>query len=97
MARLRFWLLCAAALSILGTDLLGQSQATTGVIEGTVVDEAGGTLPGVTVTLRNTGTNFETSSLTAGNGRFRAVLLPLGGYRVTASLTGFARTVLDGV
>ncbi|HEY4564036.1 MAG TPA: carboxypeptidase-like regulatory domain-containing protein, partial [Thermoanaerobaculia bacterium] len=39
--------------------VFAQSQATTGVIEGIVTDESGGVLPGATVTLRNTETNFE--------------------------------------
>jgi len=36
-----------------------QSQATTGVIEGTVLDESGAPIPSATVTFRNTATNFE--------------------------------------
>ena len=46
-------------LLVLASSLFAQSQATTGVIEGTVTDATGGVLPGVTVTLRNTATNFE--------------------------------------
>lgn len=74
-----------------------QSQATTGVIEGVVTDETGAILPGVTITLRNTGTNFEQVVVTGREGRFRAPLLPLGPYRVTASLSGFANTVREGI
>ena len=43
----------------LASGVFAQSQATTGVIAGTVVDENGGALPGATVTLRNTATNYE--------------------------------------
>jgi hypothetical protein len=74
-----------------------QSQATTGVIEGTVTDASGGVLPGVTVTLRNTATNFEQVQVTDGEGRFRGVLLPLGPYEVRASLEGFAPQLVRGV
>ena len=74
-----------------------QSQATTGVIEGTVTDASGGALPGVTVTMRNTATNFQQQSITDSAGRFRGVLLPLGPYEVTASLEGFARAVARGL
>ena len=62
-----------------------QSQATTGVIEGTVVDPSGAALPGATVTLQNTATNFERVVVSDGAGRFRAPLLPLGPYRVTVA------------
>lgn len=60
-----------------------QSQSTTGVIEGTVADENGGVLPGAAVTLRNTATNYEQAVTTGPDGRFRALLLPLGPYRIT--------------
>lgn len=79
------------------TVLFAQSQATTGVIEGTVSDATGGVLPGVTVTLKNTATNFEQTQVTDSAGRFRGVLLPLGPYEVHASLDGFAPQVLRGI
>ena len=36
-----------------------QSQATTGVIEGSVLDPTGAALPGASVSLKNTATNLE--------------------------------------
>jgi hypothetical protein len=74
-----------------------QSQATTGVIEGTVVDESGAPVPTATVTIRNTATNFERTVTTDADGRFRGLLLPLGPYRVTVSMTGFATLVREGL
>jgi hypothetical protein len=79
------------------TSLLAQSQATTGVIEGTVTDAQGGAVPGVTVTVKNTATNYEAVTVTDRAGRFRAVLLPLGPYQVTAALEGFATVVQKGL
>jgi len=89
-------LVLVAILVLLPLALFAQSQATTGVIEGTVTDESGGALPGVSVTIHNTATNFETTVITDASGRFRAVLLPLGPYEVTASLQGFGRQVQKG-
>jgi hypothetical protein len=77
--------------------LLAQSQATTGVIEGVVTDSTGGVLPGVTVTLRNTQTNFEQTHVTDSGGRYRGVLLPLGAYEIRAALEGFAPQLVKGV
>jgi len=74
-----------------------QSQATTGVIEGTVLDGTGGVLPGVTVTLRNTATNYEQVQVTDSGGRFRGVLLPLGPYELRVSLQGFAQQTIKGI
>ncbi len=77
--------------------VLAQSQATTGVIEGTVVDETGGVLAGATVSIKNTDTNFEKVLTSGSDGRFRSVLLPLGPYRVTVTLAGFTKLVREGL
>ena len=74
----------------LAAPAFAQSQATTGVIEGVVSDESGAPVSGATVTLRNTATNFERVVATDADGRFRGLLLPLGPYWVSVSLTGFA-------
>ncbi|HSP15680.1 MAG TPA: carboxypeptidase regulatory-like domain-containing protein [Thermoanaerobaculia bacterium] len=81
---------------LLPATLFAQSQATTGVIEGVVTDPSGAALPGVTVTLRNTETNYTQTVITDSGGRFRGVLLPLGKYEVTAVLEGFSKSVLRG-
>jgi Carboxypeptidase regulatory-like domain/TonB-dependent Receptor Plug Domain len=77
--------------------VLAQSQATTGVIEGTVSDAAGAPLPGAAVALRNTATNFEKTTTTGPEGRFRGLALPLGPYRVTVSLAGFTTLAREGL
>jgi hypothetical protein len=82
---------------LLPAALFAQSQATTGVIEGTVFDESGAAVPGVTVTIHNTATNFTQQVVTDVGGRFHAVLLPLGPYEVTATLSGFATQVQKGL
>jgi len=87
-------LLLTAAL--LPAALLAPSQATTGVIEGVVSDPSGAALPGVTLTLRNTGTNYTQNLVTDSGGRFRGMLLPLGKYEVTATLEGFSTSVTRG-
>ena len=86
-----------ALFASLPSAVLAQSQATTGVIEGVVTDETGGVLAGATVNLRNTDTNFERNVTTDGSGRYRGLLLPLGPYRVTFHLQGFASLVREGV
>jgi len=91
------FVLALAILFLIPLSLFAQSQATTGVIEGTVTDSSGGVLPGVTVTLRNTATNFEQTHVTDAQGRYRGVLLPLGPYEVKATLEGFATQTLKGI
>jgi hypothetical protein len=91
------FVLLALAVLVVTLPLLAQSQATTGVIEGTIVDASGGAVPGVTVTVKNTGTGYESISVTDSGGRFRAVLLPVGPYQLSAVLQGFATAVRKGI
>ncbi|HEV8267429.1 MAG TPA: carboxypeptidase regulatory-like domain-containing protein, partial [Thermoanaerobaculia bacterium] len=85
------------ALTSYAVPAFAQSQAITGTIEGIVRDESGGPLPGVSVALQNTATNFEKTVITDSDGRYRGVLLPLGPYRVTAALAGFGTLVREGI
>ena len=74
-----------------------QSQSTTGRIEGRVVDPDGVGLPGATVQMRNTATNYTQMVVTQASGAFLAPLMPLGPYEITASLQGFSTLVREGV
>ena len=89
--------LLAFALLVVPAFAVAQSQATTGVIEGTVSDPSGAPIAGATVIVKNTATNLERTLATDADGRFRALLLPLGPYKVTVSLTGFATLVREGI
>jgi hypothetical protein len=77
--------------------LRAQSQITTAVIDGTVVDTSGAVLPGVEVEIRNLDTNLTRSLTTDRNGRFVALQLPPGTYTVTLKLSGFATHVQENV
>ena len=69
------------------------AQTVTGTILGTVTDNTGGILPGVSITIRNTATSFTRTELTDSGGRYELRLLPVGPYEVTAELQGFKRQV----
>src|SRR5215471_6983089 len=82
----------SALLSLsLTAPAFAQSQGANGSVEGIVSDSSGGVLPGVTVTITNTGTGIERSIVTNEKGLYRAPLLPLGTYRVVAELQGFKK------
>ena len=90
------WTAAVAILWLLTTNVWGQSQATTGVVEGAVVDGEGKTLAGATVLLRNVGTNLKRSYVADEDGRFLAPLMPTGDYEIAAELAGYvpeARTI----
>jgi hypothetical protein len=82
-------LLCAALGVIAPGSAYAQAQAANGNIEGTVRDASGAVLPGVTVSVTNTDTGAQRVVVSNETGTYRAVLLPLGTYTVTAELPGF--------
>ena len=71
------------------------AQSLTGVIAGTVKDEQGGALPGVTVTL--TGKTGTKTATTETNGSYRFVALDPGTYSVQTQMTGFAPKRQDNI
>src|SRR6266487_3108242 len=77
--------------------LAAQSQATTGIIRGTVTDPSGAAVAGATVVLRETQTGFQRQLATNERGVFIASLMPLGTYDVTARGVGFGETRRTGV
>jgi Carboxypeptidase regulatory-like domain/TonB dependent receptor len=97
---IRVWLrraLVAAALQAMALPAAAQSQAINGSIEGTVRDNSGAILPGVTVTVTNTDTGAERVVVTNEEGVYRAPLLPLGTYQVKAELQGFKKFEQQGI
>jgi hypothetical protein len=87
-------LFMAVALSLI-TGAAALAQIAGGNITGTVHDEQGGVLPGVTITL--TGTDRTASAVSDEAGKFRFLNLAPGMYKVTAALTGFSTLVRDEV
>ena len=77
--------------------LAAQSQATTGVIRGTVTDPSGASVVGATVVLRETQTGFQRQVTSNERGIFVASLMPLGTYDVTARAVGFSEARRTGV
>jgi Carboxypeptidase regulatory-like domain/TonB dependent receptor-like, beta-barrel len=90
--------LLSAALAFLAPHTAGaQAQAANGNIEGTVRDTSGAALPGVMVTVTNMETGTTRSSMTNEAGVYRAPLLPLGRYKVSAELQGFKTFEQQGI
>lgn len=73
------------------------AQETRGTIVGHVLDEQGGAMPGVSVTITNVDTNVSATQTTNSTGYYQAPLLLPGNYRVTAELQGFKTSVRSGI
>src|SRR3954452_834262 len=66
------------------------AQQTSGNITGRIVDAQGAAVPGVTVTARSPQTGFVRTDVSDSEGIYRLTALPVGGYDVTAELSGFS-------
>ena len=90
--------LTAFVLSLaIASSAAAQSTAINGTLEGTVKDEQGALLPGVTVAVANIDTGEQRIVVTNENGLYRAPLLSLGTYRVSAELQGFKKFEQTGI
>jgi hypothetical protein len=87
-----------AAILLFATSAFAQSQATTGNIEGRIIDPNGAAVANVTVTATNQDTGFEKTAQTTDEGNFVLPLLQPGVYRVTAgAASGFAAATYENV
>ena len=83
-------------ISILLFPALLFSQAN-GTIHGTVYDSTGAVIPGVSVTVTNSGTNVARVVAADESGRYVAPLLPVGTYSIRVEKTGFTTFIQTGI
>ena len=95
--RIRHVSLALLMMLTLVVSAAAQTQITTGVIEGVVVDASDAVLPGVDVEVRNIETNFTRTLVSDREGRFVALQLPSGRYTVSFKLSGFATLVQENI
>src|SRR5262252_3810838 len=84
-----------AAMLMLCPAVLGQTVASQ--ISGTVRDSSGAVLPGVDVKVTNTDTTAMRTTVTNETGSYVFANLPVGPYRLEASLPGFTSYVQSGI
>ena len=84
-----------SVLLLIGASAMAQDFRAT--LNGRVTDSSGGAIPGVTVQVRNTGTNEITTVITDDQGNYNAPLLKPGTYSISAEQTGFKKFQQDGI
>ncbi|HYE73801.1 MAG TPA: TonB-dependent receptor, partial [Blastocatellia bacterium] len=84
-------------LLILVLAVQAQTQITTGVIQGTVVDETGAVIPDATVEVKNLDTNASRTLSTDADGRFVFLQLAPGPYTLTTTKAGYATLVQENL
>jgi hypothetical protein len=91
----RIWgVLVGMVLLLAATNAWAQATAQ---INGTVSDSSGAVLPGVTVVAIQTDTGFRRETVTDAEGAYALLNLPIGPYRLEASLQGFRSFVQTGI
>jgi len=75
----------------------GQAQFTTGSVQGDVFDEAGGTVAGASVEIKNLDTNLGRTETTNADGHYTFLNLAPGRYTITVRKTGFTTILQENV
>jgi hypothetical protein len=86
-----------AAVTFFPASTLAQSEATKGVIEGTVRNETGSPLPAAFVTIINQDNGAQRRMQTDSRGAYRSPSLTLGNYQVVAEREGFLTMRRTGI
>ena len=87
----------ALALIVCLSSLPAAAQVQTGEVFGNVVDQQGGALPGVAVTLAGPSLIQPQSVTSSPTGAYRFPGVPIGVYTVRFEVTGFQRLVREGI
>src|SRR6266536_2463473 len=75
----------------------GVKADVTGSILGTATDSSSAVLQGVVVVATNLETNLSQTARTDSVGQYRILALPVGKYKVEASLAGFQKFLVTGI
>jgi hypothetical protein len=94
---LKYLLVCLVLCCALFQPARLRAQVVGSTVSGTVVDASGAATPGVTVAIKNVRTGITTDSVTNGVGFYIAPNLPAGEYEITASASGFATQLRNGI
>src|SRR5687767_11682275 len=97
MRRVLRHLFHGAVVVLLASAIVQGQAGSTAQVTGTVRDQSGGVLPGVDVTVIQTDTGFTRSAVTDENGNYTLTNLPIGPYRLQASLSGFRAYQQTGI
>src|SRR5258705_4100236 len=97
MKRMARALISVFLLALFIPTLAAAQAGSTAQIAGTVKDDTGGVLPGVTVTVTQTATGFTRTAVSDETGGYVLPNLPLGPHRLEATLHGFRSYVQTGI
>ena len=86
-----------ALIALLASAVPAATQVALAELRGAVTDESGAALPGATITLTHVETGAVRTAVTSATGTYNLSALPVGTYKVTATLEGFKTIVQEGL
>lgn len=90
-------LIVSAAMLVAIVVCGGIAHAQNAQLAGTLKDESGGVLPGVSVTAKNEETGLTRNAVSEATGEYRLPALPPGTYTITVELQGFNTEIRKGL
>jgi outer membrane receptor protein involved in Fe transport len=93
----KFLRVMVCLLVMVGCAVGASAQLNTATLFGAVTDSTGAAIPGATVVLTQTQTNFTRTLKSNDQGEYRAEFLPVGPYSVKVNSTGFAELSQSGI
>src|SRR5262249_49017844 len=72
-------------------------QTTNAALRGSITDQSGAVLPGVTISVRNHATGIERRTLSDETGNYQVAALPVGVYQMDVPLAGMKPQIVTGL
>jgi hypothetical protein len=90
--------LCILALVAFGFTSMALAQGSTNAtLNGLISDPTGAAIVGASVEIKNVDTGFKVTVETNGSGNYSTTILPPGSYTLTATKSGFKKSVQTGI
>ena len=89
--------LVALALLAIGFSIDASAQLSTATLSGTITDSTGAAIPGASITLTQTDTNYVRSAKSKDDGSYREEFLPVGPYKISVAASGFKTLDRSGI
>ncbi len=96
--KLSFFKLAATVLLVAAISIPGYAQGgASSALNGVVVDQSGGVIPGADVVVKNDATGAEFKTVTADNGTFSIPSLSGGTYTATVTVPNFKQAIVKDI
>src|SRR5207247_10718735 len=93
----RIRMIARTSFLLFGTASTLLGQTTNATLRGSITDQSGAVLPGVTITAKNQSTAVERTTLSDETGNYQLAALPVGVYQIEVRLQGMKPQIVSGL